>query len=60
MNAKQIECIPFNDAAASHHVEVIIRRDGAVMWVNVDGICVCRVYCDLAPILIKDSRYEHK
>lgn len=29
-------------------VEVRVRADGSVLWVNVDGVCVCRV-CGMVP-----------
>ena len=34
------------DVTAPRHVEIRIREDGKVVWVNVDGICrfrACRI-----------------
>lgn len=48
----------FNDIAAKHGVEFIVRHDGLVMWLNVDGICVARIIGNgiTVPITIKDDR----
>lgn len=35
--------LTFQDLAAKHGVEVIIRHDGLVLWINVDGICRTRI-----------------
>lgn len=37
------------------HVEIRIRQDGKVVWVNVDGICACRVY-GLKEVVVEDDR----
>jgi len=39
------------DITAPSHVEIEIREDGHVVWVNVDGECVlraCRIDCTLS------------
>ncbi len=37
-------------------VEVAIRDDGGVLWVNVDGVCVLRICQIKAPIDVCDAR----
>jgi len=37
------------------YVEIRIRSDGKVVWINVDGICRCRV-CNVKEIEIIDER----
>lgn len=36
-------------------VEVEIRQDGKVLWVNIDGICRLRV-CQISHLILKDNR----
>lgn len=36
-------------------VEISIREDGKVIWINVDGICACRV-CRIKELVIDDRR----
>jgi len=38
-------------------VEVKIRWDGKVLWINVDGICVCRV-CRINKLILVDERVK--
>lgn len=45
----------FIDITGSDNVEVAIRDDGSVLWVNVDGVCVLRV-CKIKSITIRDNR----
>lgn len=37
-------------------VEVMIRSDGKVLWINVDGKCVLRICQIEVPIEINDER----
>lgn len=38
------------------HVEITIRKDGKVVWINADGFCVFRV-CQLnGQVIIHDER----
>ncbi len=41
--------------APKQPVEIDIRFDGEVLWVNVDGKCALRV-CRIPAIILKDSR----
>ncbi len=41
--------------APKQPVEIDIRFDGGVLWVNVDGKCVLRI-CRIPAIILKDSR----
>lgn len=48
-----------NDVVAKAGVEIIVRQDGLVIWVNVDGICTQRIITNgFIPIEIDDSRKE--
>ncbi len=40
-----------------HHVEIDVRADGQVLWVNVDGVCLVRI-SRLHPqqLTIRDNR----
>lgn len=44
--------------AAHAGVQIQIRQDGLVVWVNVDGICIARIITDgiTVPIEIEDNR----
>jgi hypothetical protein len=49
--------LTFNDMAARREVEIIIRQDSLVLWLNVDGICRARIITNgFVPIVIKDDR----
>lgn len=52
------QALTFQDIAAKHGVEIIIRPDGLVIWLNVDGICRARIVTNglTMPITIEDSR----
>ena len=36
-------------------VEISIKEDGKVIWINVDGICACRI-CRIKELIIDDRR----
>lgn len=42
------------DITGPEVVEVVIRHDGTVVWVNVDG--VCRLRCSKAKTLIVEDQ----
>lgn len=45
------------DVAAKEGVQIQIQKDGLVVWVNIDGICVLRVMVTPAAIIeIEDGR----
>jgi hypothetical protein len=48
----------FNDIAAKSGVQIEVRHDGLVTWINVDGICRMRIISDglTVPITIEDKR----
>jgi hypothetical protein len=52
--------LSFTDIAAKHEVEVIIRHDGLILWLNIDGICRARIITNgiTVPITIEDGRVE--
>lgn len=56
MNSQQE--LKFNDIHAKAGVQIQIRHDGLVIWINVDGICVTRILTDglTVPIDILDFR----
>ena len=45
------------DITGPEAVEVRIRRDGKVVWLNVDGQCVFRV-CRIKQLVVNDERTE--
>lgn len=56
MNSQQE--LNFNDIHAKAGVQIQIRHDGLVIWINVDGICIARILTDglTVPIEILDFR----
>lgn len=50
--------LTFQDIAAKKEVEIVIREDGLVLWINVDGICRARIVTNglTVPITIEDGR----
>jgi hypothetical protein len=47
------------DITAPQAVEIHIRHDGLVVWVNVDGICRFRA-CQIGELAIIDDRVEYE
>jgi hypothetical protein len=45
------------DITAPDVVEVSIREDGTVIWINVDGICKLRV-CQIPNLVVDDRRIK--
>jgi hypothetical protein len=43
------------DITAPTHVEISIRSDGTVIWVNIDGLCRFRV-CRIKNLVLDDNR----
>lgn len=52
------QALSFQDLAAKHEVEIVIRHDGLVIWLNVDGICRARIITNglTHSITIEDGR----
>ena len=47
------------DITSDLEVEIAIRDDGEVVWVNVDGICRLRVYKTVqSKLVIRDDRIQ--
>lgn len=48
----------FNDVHAKEGVQIQIRHDGLVTWINVDGVCRMRIIGNgiTVPIEIEDGR----
>ncbi len=47
------------DHSAKHGVEIIVRQDGLIIWINVDGICINRIMTTgFVPIEIDDKRVK--
>lgn len=56
---KMTEAQPsFQDIAAKSGIEIVIRHDGLVTWINVDGVCRMRIIGNdiTVPITIEDNR----
>jgi len=47
------------DITAPERVQVVVRRDGKVIWVHVDGVTVLRV-CRMKAVDILDHRQGAK
>jgi len=47
------------DLHDSKVVELVIRDDGKVVWVNVDGVCRLRV-CRIESLVIEDQRKKKR
>ena len=48
-----------NDIVAKAGVEIVVRHDGLVIWINVDGICTQRIITNgFVDIQIFDNRKE--
>ncbi len=43
------------DVSGIENCEVRIREDGKVIWINVNGVCVCRV-CRIENLEVNDDR----
>lgn len=44
------------DITGAEHVEVRLRSDYKVIWVNVNGICRLRI-CDIDKLEVNDERF---
>ncbi len=44
------------DHAVKQGVQIHIREDGLVIWIDVDGICVARIITNAFSIEIEDDR----
>lgn len=47
------------DVTGAEYCEIRIRDDGTVIWVNVDGICVCRI-CRIENLSVVDDRRKEE
>ncbi len=57
ISKEQLSKFKFVDIAAFEGVELTIREDGLVLWVNVDDICIARIVTNgFVPITIEDKR----
>lgn len=45
------------DITGANIVDVQIRADGTVIWVNVDGVCKLRI-CRIEKLTVEDNRPE--
>lgn len=36
-------------------VDITIKEDGKIIWVNVDGICILRI-CQIPNLIVQDRR----
>ena len=42
------------DVTAPQHVEIKVRADGQVVWVNINGVCALRA-CQIQELVINDE-----
>ena len=54
-----LESLEMTDITNPDHVEIQIRHDGRVVWVNVNGICRLRC-CMVENLELIDERSENK
>lgn len=47
------------DINSPAYLEIIIRSDGKVVWINADGICEFRA-CKIGELIVKDERIDKK
>jgi len=45
------------DITGANTVELQVRGDGKVVWVNVDGVCALRI-CRIDEVIVNDERLE--
>lgn len=45
------------DITAPEEVEILVRRDGTVIWVNIDGRCALRA-CRIKQLVVEDGRHD--
>lgn len=53
----EIKLVNMTDVTAPEVVEVVVRSDSKVLWVNVDGVCLFRA-CQIKQLIIEDERNE--
>lgn len=48
------------DVSARTSVEIDVRQDGLVVWINVDAICIARILTNgvTVPITVTDNRKD--
>lgn len=46
------------DITGADHVEIAIKSDGKVIWINTQDGCVVRICKIRGKVTIKDSRYD--
>lgn len=44
------------DLTGAHNVEVRIRADGKVMWINIDDVCRLRICQIDGAVIVHDER----
>lgn len=48
--------VPMMDVTAPEYLQVVISRDGNVVWINgMDGVCIFRA-CRVAELAVEDGR----
>jgi len=56
VNMAQSQMQDFADPVA---VEIRVRQDGSVIWINVDGRCVLRI-CQIKSLVVEDNRLSKR
>ena len=46
------------DITGAKEVEVMVKEDGKVLWVNADGLCLLRI-CRIGRITVEDKRRKN-
>lgn len=47
--------VEMQDITGADHVEILIRNDSKVLWINVNGVCALRV-CQIKELDLIDKR----
>jgi hypothetical protein len=56
METKEVYAGSLLDISNPEHVEVVLKEDHKVLWVNIEGVCKLRV-CNIQNFEFKDERY---
>lgn len=55
----KIEVKHMIDVTGPEHLEIVIREDGVIVWINIDGMCAFRA-CRIKELVVTDNRLVTK
>ncbi len=47
--------VELQDITEPEYLEILIKEDGKVVWINIDGICAFRA-CRIKKLILNDER----